>query len=90
MPGVLLGEQKAPPVERRLRWAGLLIALGLAIQLVTFIWIHPLSFIAFAVIGCPLVLAGVLLYLYSIVSHSPRPQHTAPPPHFSSESDQIR
>lgn len=60
--------QKVPLVEKRLRWAGLLIALGLAVQLVTFIWIHPLAFIAFAVIGCPLVLAGVVLYLYSIVS----------------------
>lgn len=57
------------PIERRLRWAGLLIALGLAIQLITFVWIHPLAFIAFAVIGCPLVAAGVLLYLYSLVSH---------------------
>jgi len=59
---------KVSPVEKRLRWAGLLIALGLAVQLATFIWIHPLAFIVFAAIGCPLVLAGVLLYLYSIVS----------------------
>lgn len=66
--GALPELQKAPPVEKRLRWAGLLIALGLVVQLVTFIWIHPLAFIAFATVGCPLVLAGVLLYLYSIVS----------------------
>jgi hydrogenase/urease accessory protein HupE len=55
-------------VERRLRWAAFLIALGLIIQLTTFIWIHPLAFIAFAVIGCPLVASGVLLFLYSLVS----------------------
>jgi len=55
-------------VEKRLRWAGLLIALGLVVQLLTFMWIHPLAFIAFAAIGCPLVAAGVLLYLYSIVT----------------------
>ena len=70
-PGVPLGERKDPLVEKRLNWAGLLIALGLVVQLLTFTWNHPLSFIAFALIGCPLVLAGVLLYLYSIVSHDP-------------------
>jgi len=58
-------------VEHRLRWAGFLIAVGLIIQLTTFIWIHPLAFIGFAVIGCPLVAAGVLLFLYSLVSHQP-------------------
>ena len=69
MPEVVLAvESGVPRVEKRLRWAGLLIALGLVVQLVTFIWIHPLAFIAFAVVACPLVLVGVLLYLYSIVS----------------------
>ena len=70
---VPLSEQRDPLVETRLRWAGLLIALGLVVQLLTFTWNDPLSFIAFALIGCPLVLAGVLLYLYSIVSHQPGP-----------------
>lgn len=61
----------ASPIERRLRWAGFLIALGLIIQLLTFIWIHPLAFIAFAVITCPLVAAGILLFLYSLVPQQP-------------------
>jgi len=61
----------APLIERRLRWAGSLIALGLIVQLTTFIWIHPLAFIAFAVIACPLIGAGVLLFLYSLASHQP-------------------
>jgi hypothetical protein len=61
----------APLVERRLRWAGFLIAAGLIVQLTTFIWIHPLAFIAFAVIGCPLTAAGILLFLYSLVSREP-------------------
>ncbi len=42
-----------PLIERRLRWSGFLVALGLIVQLATFIWIHPLAFIAFAVIACP-------------------------------------
>jgi archaellum biogenesis protein FlaJ (TadC family) len=60
-----------PWLERRLRWAGVLIALGLVVQLLTFIRIHPFVFIAFALIGCPLVLAGMLLYLHLVVSHQP-------------------
>ena len=67
--GVDISQDKSSLVEKRLRWAGLLIALGLLVQLLTFVRIHPLSFMAFAVIGCPLVLAGAVLYLYSIVSH---------------------
>jgi len=66
-----INQDKSPLLEKRLRWAGLLIALGLLVQLLTFIRIHPLSFMAFAMIGCPLVLAGMVLYLYSIVSHQP-------------------
>jgi hypothetical protein len=62
---------QAPLVERRLRWAGFLIAVGLIVQLTTFIWIHPLAFIAFAVVGCPLTGAGILLFLYSLVSREP-------------------
>jgi hypothetical protein len=61
---------QVPLIERRLRWAGLLIAVGLIVQLLTFIWVHPLAFIAFGVAGCPLVAAGVLLFLYSLVSHT--------------------
>ncbi len=55
-------------IERRIKWAGLLISAGLAIQLLTLVWIHPLSFIAFLILGCPLVLGGTLIYLYSLVS----------------------
>lgn len=62
---------QAPLIERRLRAAGFLVAVGLIVQLATFIWVHPLAFIAFMVIGCPLVAAGVFLYLYSLVSHQP-------------------
>lgn len=61
-------------IERRLRWAGLLIAVGLITQLITFIWIHPLAFIAFTAISCPLVVAGIALFLYSLVSVHPDAQ----------------
>jgi hypothetical protein len=58
-------------VESRVRWAAALICAGLLVLLLTLIRIHPLAFVAFAVIGCPMVLAGILLFLYSIVSHQP-------------------
>jgi hypothetical protein len=55
-------------VERRIRLAAALICLGLLVLLITLFRVHPLAFVAFAVIGCPLVLGGIFLYLYSIVS----------------------
>lgn len=57
-----------PTIERRIRWAGILIAAGLIVQVLTLLWTHPLAFIAFLLIGCPLVAAGVLVYLHSPVA----------------------
>ncbi|MGH9397552.1 MAG: hypothetical protein ACRD18_11965 [Terriglobia bacterium] len=57
-----------PVIERRIRYAGILIAAGLIIQLITFIWVHPLAFMAFILISCPLVAIGILIYLYSLVA----------------------
>jgi len=58
-----------PAIERRIRWSGLLIGAGLVIQLLSLLKIHPLAFVTFLLVGCPLVGAGVLLYLYSLVAH---------------------
>lgn len=58
-------------VVRRVRLAAILICLGLVVLLLTLIRVHPLAFMAFILIGCPLVLAGILLFLYSIVSEEP-------------------
>lgn len=61
-------------IERRIRWSGILIVLGLLLQMLTLLWTHPLAFMCFLMIGCPLVAAGMLLFLYSLVSHqSPSP-----------------
>jgi hypothetical protein len=60
---------RLPAIERRVRLAGLLVCVGLLIQVLTLVRIHPLAFVAFIMIGCPLVAAGLLLYLYSIVSY---------------------
>ncbi|HEX3740893.1 MAG TPA: hypothetical protein VHV29_14425, partial [Terriglobales bacterium] len=50
-------------VENHIRWAAILICLGLVVLSITLLGVHPLAFVAFAVIGCPLVLAGILLFL---------------------------
>jgi hypothetical protein len=56
-----------PLIETRIKWASLLIGAGLLIQLCTLFLVHPLAFVAFVVVGCPLIGAGVLLYLWSLV-----------------------
>jgi uncharacterized membrane protein len=53
---------------RRLRIAGALIIAGLAVEALSLIRIHPLSFLAFMFIGGTCFIAGVALYLYSIVA----------------------
>ena len=74
MPDETRRDSAVPTVEKRIRLAALLICLGLLVLLLTLVRVHPLAFMAFILIGCPLVLAGILLYLYSIVSHQPRTQ----------------
>lgn len=54
---------------KRLQLSGVLVATGLIVEVVTLYWAHPLAFVAFIVLGGTLVAGGMLLYLYSIVSH---------------------
>lgn len=57
----------ASPVERKIRWASYLIGAGLLIQLGSLLLMHPLAFVAFLVVGCPLILIGIVLYLLSLI-----------------------
>ena len=59
------------PIERRLRLAGWTISAGLVIQLLTLLWVHPLAFVAFLMIGTPLVAVGAAYYLYFLILGSP-------------------
>ena len=54
-------------LEDALRLGGLLIAAGLVAQLASFFWNHPLSFIAFIVVGGGLVVGGALVYISAAV-----------------------
>jgi hypothetical protein len=59
------------PIERRIRIAGALVAAGLVAQLISFLWIHPLAFMAFLLIGLPLVAAGIVMFLLAILRATP-------------------
>jgi hypothetical protein len=61
---------ETPVIESRIKWASVLIGAGLFVQLLALVSVHPLAFVAFLIIGCPLVGAGILLYLLSLVSSS--------------------
>jgi hypothetical protein len=57
-----------PRLSRRLRLAGILVALGLLVEAATMYWPHPTAFLVFLGVGALLVAAGVLLYLVAIVT----------------------
>ena len=48
--------------EGQIQLAGLLILIGLAVELVTIFWVHPFSFMVFTMLGLSLTLAGMVLY----------------------------
>jgi len=53
------------------RAASILVLVALVIELVTLHWSHPLSFLAFAIIGGAALGAGLLLYVYWMISGHP-------------------
>ncbi len=57
-------------MDRRLRVSGVLIALGLLILFISLIPNHALAFVGFAMLGAPLLLAGVVWYLISLLRES--------------------
>ena len=60
-------------IERRIRWAAVMIGAGLLLQFFTLLRVHPLAFVVFLAVGCPLIAAGVTLYLWSLVTPHPAP-----------------
>ena len=62
-------------IERRLRISGLLIVLGLLVEGLSLIRIHPLAFLSFMFIGGGFLIAGIAIYLYSVVSIASPPEN---------------
>ena len=61
-------------MERRLRISGVLIVLGLLVEALSLIRIHPLAFLGFMFVGGGLLVAGIGIYLYSLVSIAAPPE----------------
>jgi hypothetical protein len=55
-------------MERRLRISGILIVLGLLVEALSLIRIHPLAFLGFMFVGGGFLIVGITIYLYSLVS----------------------
>jgi hypothetical protein len=56
-----------------LRVASALIILGLAVEIISLAWMHPLAFALFAFVGVVLIGLGILVYLASLVLVASRP-----------------
>ncbi len=55
-------------IEQRLRFAGILLLLGLLTEAATLRSLHPLAFVVFVVVGGFFLAAGILIYLHSLVA----------------------
>jgi plastocyanin len=56
------------PIEKRIRRSGFFVGLGMVVVLFSQSWPHPLSFMAFLAVGCPLILIGILIYLWALAT----------------------
>jgi len=54
-------------LRRYLQVSGILIILGLVVELFSLIWFHPLAFVLFAFLGASMMGLGMIVYLASIV-----------------------
>jgi hypothetical protein len=52
--------------EKRIRVAALFVLAGLLVQLFSTLFWSPLTFVVFAMVGVPLVLLGVFLYVATL------------------------
>jgi hypothetical protein len=55
-------------LEKRLRLAGILLIAGLLVEAVCLLWARPLAFIVLVCGGGLFCVAGIVVYLYSLVS----------------------
>lgn len=60
-------------MQRRIRIAGTLVSLGMIVELISLLWTTPTAFILFLIPGAILIVAGILFYLYSLVSVAESP-----------------
>jgi hypothetical protein len=63
-------------IERALRISGILLILGIAVEIISLVWKKPLAFLLFVGVGGSLTFVGIVLYLYSLL-----PPALETPPH---------
>jgi hypothetical protein len=56
------------PLEKRLQIAGVFMILGLLVEALCLVWKGPLAFLVFLGMGGILLFAGIVVYLFSLVS----------------------
>lgn len=61
----------ANPLERRLQIAGVFLILGLLVEALCLVWKGPLAFLLFLGLGGFLLFAGIVIFLFSLVSTPP-------------------
>ncbi len=62
----------ANALERRLQVAGVFLILGLLVEALCLVWKGPLAFLVFLGLGGILLSAGIVVYLFSLVSVPPQ------------------
>lgn len=58
----------ANPIERRLQHSGILVILGLVVEVLCLLWTRPIAFVVFLGAGGFFLGLGVLLYLLSLIA----------------------
>ena len=58
----------ANSMEKRLQIAGVLLIIGLVVEAVCLLWARPISFVIFVALGGLFLFAGVITFLFSLVS----------------------
>ena len=55
-------------VHARLRVAGVLVIVGLVVEILSLFWVHPIAFMSFLTIGCGFMGLGILIFLWTLVA----------------------
>jgi hypothetical protein len=58
----------ANSMEKRIRAAGIILIIGLLIEALCLLWGRPISFVIFVAVGGLFLFAGVVVFLFSLVS----------------------
>lgn len=54
-------------IQRRQQVAGWIVAIGMIIELLTLLWLHPISFLVYLFASLTLIIVGIVYYLISLL-----------------------